>query len=543
MSLKIKSILGVLLCTVALNSCKAPKPLVSKPNSPKKEMPQVVEKSVPVSPEIKKEVKVEVKAPDVQIFKASPYVMREFRAAWIATVGNINWPSRMGLSTQQQQDEAIKLLDFLKDHNYNAVIFQARPQADALYESNLEPWSFFLSGEVGKAPEPYYDPLNFWINAAHDRGLELHVWLNPYRAHHTMGGDLSLKSMVKKRPELMASLMNGMWWMDPSKKATQDHSSAVVMDIVKRYDVDGIHFDDYFYPYASYNNGQDFPDSESYQAYLKTGGKLLKPDWRRAAVNGFVKRIYEEIKTEKPEVKFGISPFGIWRPGYPASISGMDQYNELYADAKLWLNEGWIDYFTPQLYWKINQTAQSFPVLLGWWEGENTLKRHLWPGLRIDYGGDDANTDEIVNQIMLTRGMVAESKGTAHWSISPLLKYPKLSKALVDGPYKKQALVPASPWLDKRLPEAPLVSTKIEGNKVVISWGHSKIEEVYNWVVFYKYENTWDYKILDRTKNGIELALNLEVNEKNNVLTFIGVTAVDKTGNQSTFNEIKILIK
>ncbi len=543
MSLKIKSILGVLLCTVALNSCKAPKPLVSKPNPSKKEVPQVVEKSVPVSPEIKKEVEVKVKIPDVQPFKASPYVMREFRAAWIATVGNINWPSRIGLTTQQQQDEAIKLLDFLKDHNYNAVIFQARPQADALYESNLEPWSFFLSGEVGKAPEPYYDPLNFWINAAHDRGLELHVWLNPYRAHHTMGGDLSLKSIVKKRPELMASLMNGMWWMDPSKKATQDHSSAVVMDIVKRYDVDGIHFDDYFYPYASYNNGQDFPDSESYQAYLKTGGKLLKSDWRRAAVNGFVKRIYEEIKTEKPKVKFGISPFGIWRPGYPASISGMDQYNELYADAKLWLNEGWIDYFTPQLYWKINQTAQSFPVLLGWWESENTLKRHLWPGLRIDYGGDDANTDETVNQIMLTRGMVAESKGTVHWSISPLLKYPKLSKALIDGPYKKQALVPASPWLDKRLPEAPLVTTKLEDNNVVVSWDHPKLEAVYNWVVFYKYETSWDYRILDRTKNGIELALNSEVNEKNNVLTFIGVTAVDKTGNQSTFNEIKIPIK
>ncbi|OBX26871.1 uncharacterized lipoprotein YddW (UPF0748 family) [Gelidibacter algens] len=540
MSLKIKSVLLVLLCTAALYSCKSTKPVLSKPNPPKKEVRQVIKKPEPISPEIKKEVEVEVKTPAVQPFKTSPYVMREFRAAWIATVGNINWPSKIGLSTQQQQDEAIKLLDFLKAHNYNAVIFQARPQADALYESNLEPWSFFLSGEVGQAPEPYYDPLNFWINAAHDRGLELHVWLNPYRAHHTMGGEVSPKSIVKKNPELMASLMNGMWWMDPSKKATQDHSSAVVMDIVKRYDVDGIHFDDYFYPYASYNNGQDFPDSESYQAYLKAGGKLAKPDWRRAAVNGFVKRIYEEIKAEKPEVKFGISPFGIWRPGYPASISGMDQYNELYADAKLWLNKGWIDYFTPQLYWKINQTAQSFPVLLGWWESENTQKRHLWPGLRIDYGGDDANKDETVNQIMLTRGMVPESKGTVHWSISPLLKYPKLSKALIDGPYKKQALVPASPWLDKLLPEAPLVSTKIDGNKVIVSWDHPALDEVYNWVVFYNYENGWDYKILDRTKNAIALSLNLEVNEKKNPLTVIGVTAVDKTGNQSSFNEIRI---
>jgi len=543
MSLKIKSILVLLLCTVALNSCKSTKPAVSKPSPPKKELPQAVEKPNPSSPEIIKEIEAEENTSTAQPFKPSPYLMREFRAAWIATVANINWPSKSGLSTQQQQDEAIKLLDFLKDHNYNAVIFQARPQADALYQSDLEPWSFFLSGEVGKAPNPYYDPLNFWIEAAHDRGMELHVWLNPYRAHHSTGGAVSPKSMVKKHPEFMVGLKNGMWWMDPSKQATQDHSSAVVMDLVKRYDIDGIHFDDYFYPYASYNKGQDFPDSESYQAYLKTGGKLTKPDWRRDEVNGFVERIYNEIKAEKPEVKFGISPFGIWRPGYPKSISGMDQYNELYADAKLWLNKGWIDYFTPQLYWKINQTAQSFPVLLGWWEGENSQDRHLWPGINIDFGGDAANVDETINQIMLTRGMVAESKGTVHWSISPLLKYPNLAKALVDGPYKKQALVPASPWLDEVLPEAPSVSTKIEGNIVKVSWDHQQISDVSNWVVFYKYGNNWDYKILDRTKNSIEFSHYLKEKEKKDPLTFIGVTSVDKTGNQSTFNEIKIEAK
>lgn len=411
------------------------------------------------------------------------------------------------------------------------------------YQSDLEPWSYFLSGEVGKAPDPYYDPLDFWIKSAHERGMELHVWLNPYRAHHSTGGPIAPKSMVKMHPEFMVSLKNGMWWMDPSKQATQDHSAAVVMDIVKRYDVDGIHFDDYFYPYASYNKGADFPDSEVYQAYIKSGGKLSKPDWRREGVNNFVERIYKEIKAEKPQVKFGISPFGIWRPGYPKSISGMDQYNELYADAKLWLNKGWLDYFTPQLYWKINQTAQSFPVLLGWWEGENSQDRHLWPGINIDFGGDAANVDETINQIMLTRGMIAESKGTVHWSIAPLLKYPNLSKALVDGPYKKQALVPASPWLDEVLPEAPTVSAKIEGNRVKISWSHSAITDVSNWVVFYKYGNNWDYKILDRTENATDFTHYLKEKEKKDPLTFIGVTAVDRTGNQSTFNEIKIEAK
>lgn len=574
MSLKIKSVLLLLFLAVAFHSCKSPK-VVSRPSPPKREVPRVVAKPKPSLPETKpsrpatkaevkedfkedhkkeinkeinKEAKVEVKdaieskekteiAPQ---FNHSPFVMREFRAAWIATVANINWPSKPGLTTQQQQDEAIKLLDFLKAHHYNAVIFQARPQADALYHSPLEPWSYFLTGEVGKAPSPWYDPLQFWIEAAHDRGMELHVWLNPYRAHHTTSGAVAPKSLVKTKPELMVGLKNGMWWMDPSKPATQEHASAVVMDILKRYDVDGIHFDDYFYPYASYNGGQDFPDTESYQSYLKSGGKLSKPDWRRAAVNRFVKRIYQEIKAEKPEVKFGISPFGIWRPGYPQSITGMDQYNELYADAKLWLNEGWIDYFTPQLYWKIDQVGQSFPVLLSWWETENIQNRHLWPGLRIDYGGDAANVDETINQIMLTRGMAAESKGTAHWSISPLLKYPNLSKALVEGPYKKQALVPASPWLNDQLPDAPVVDALINGDKVVVSWNHAESSSVFNWVVFYKYADTWEYIILDKTKNSFELSLYLDELESRDLLTSIGVTAVNKSGNQSSFNEIEI---
>ncbi len=501
---------------------------------------EVVVDTMPFPTTVKEKTSETASPEMVSEFIASPFVMREFRAAWVATVANINWPSRNGLSTQEQQEEALKLLDFLKAHNYNAVIFQARPQADALYESNLEPWSYFLSGEVGKAPSPYYDPLQFWIDAAHQRGMELHVWLNPYRAHHGTGGAVVPKSLVRTSPDIMVPLRNGMWWMDPSKQATQDHSAAVVMDIVKRYNIDGIHFDDYFYPYASYNGGQDFPDAESYKAYVNTGGKLSKPDWRRAAVNKFVKRIYHEIKAEKPEVKFGISPFGIWRPGFPHSIRGLDQYNELYADAKLWLNEGWIDYFTPQLYWEINKVGQSFPLLLNWWEKENTQNRHLWPGIRIDYGRNAANVNETMNQIDLTRKMVSESKGTAHWSIGSLLKDPMLTKALVEGPYKNQALVPASPWLNATPPQAPVVETKFADHKITISWTHDASEAILNWVVFYKYDETWEYVILDRTKQSIELPLYNGNLEKRHPLTGIGVTAVDKTGNQSSFNSMVV---
>ncbi len=534
-----KLILLALVFLVLMAGCKAKKPVAKKPNErPRAEIPVVTKKDIPEPPvapvpEVIKEVIEEKVLPPVQIFKEAPFVMREFRAAWVATVANINWPSKSGLSTAEQQKEAIVLLDFLQKHNYNAVIFQVRPQADALYKSNLEPWSFFLSGVQGKAPEPYYDPLHFWIEEAHDRGLELHVWLNPYRAHHSTGGPIAETSVVKKHPELVVGLKNGMYWMDPSKKGTQDHTAAVVMDIVKRYDIDGVHFDDYFYPYASYNRGADFPDAESYAAYLKSGGKLSKPDWRREAVNTFVERIYGEIKAENPKIKFGISPFGIYRPGIPKSIAGLDQFSELYADAKLWLNKGWIDYYSPQLYWKINQVKQSFPVLLGWWESENTQNRHLWPGINIDFGGDALNIDETINQIMLTRGMLPVSKGSIHWSIGPLLKYPSLSAALLAGPYQREALVPASPWIDPLLPEAPVVTADIVENNVKVSWEHPGMDEVFKWVLYFKNNGAWDYEILNRTETSY-LLKNTPKNGK------VGVTAIGRSGNESSFNEVSI---
>ncbi|MDX1760752.1 MAG: family 10 glycosylhydrolase, partial [Christiangramia sp.] len=455
------------------------------------------------------------------------------------TVANINWPSKSGLSTYQQQQEALKLLDFLQSHNFNAVIFQVRPQADALYQSDLEPWSYFLSGEQGKAPEPFYDPLEFWIKEAHKRGLELHVWLNPYRAHHTTGGEVTSSSIIKKKPELAVELANGMWWLDPAKQETQDHASAVVMDIVKRYDIDGVHFDDYFYPYDSYNDGKDFPDEKTYAAYKANNGNLLKSDWRRDQVNRFVKRIYDEIKSEKPYVKFGLSPFGIWRPGYPESVTGYDQYEKLYADAKLWLNEGWIDYFTPQLYWQINQYGQSFPELLGWWESENTKARHLWPGINVGLGGDEKNIDETINQVMITRGMLPESKGTVHWSIGPLTKHEKLAKAILEGPYRKKALVPPSPWLDDTAPKTPEFSANIERDRLQMNWTTEEPAEVSKYVLWFKYEEgKWDYKILDGDVSNY--SLQYIVGEKKRALDKIGITAVDRLGNQSDFKEIDL---
>ncbi len=460
---------------------------------------------------------------------AIPMVSREFRAAWVATVANINWPSKPGLSTEQQQKEAIALLDFLQQHHFNAVIFQVRPQADALYKSELEPWSYYLTGTQGKVPEPFYDPLQFWIEAAHARGLELHVWLNPYRAHHVAGGPVTETSVVKTKPELVVHLKEGYWWFDPSLKATQDHGVKVVMDIVKRYAIDGVHFDDYFYPYASYNKNEDFPDSLSWNRYRQEGGQLSRSDWRRQSVNTFIERLYGEIKKEKKQVKFGLSPFGIWRPGYPASIQGFDQYEELYADAKRWLNKGWIDYFSPQLYWPINRYAQSYPVLLGWWSGENTMQRHLWPGISVGRDTSAANTTEVINQIMIARGMLPQSSGVVHWSISSVTKNPRLAKALIEGPYKQPALVPASTWLDNKAPVAPEVKFVQQENAVTVNWSHPDEPDVFRWVLYHKYGNIWTYTILNRQ----DRSLSLKMQEGAGRLNAVMLSAVDRSGNES----------
>lgn len=466
----------------------------------------------------------------------SPKIQREFRAAWVASVANINWPSKSGLTTQQQQDEAIVLLDMLKRNNFNAVIFQVRPQADAFYKSDLEPWSYYLTGVQGQAPNPYYDPLEFWVNAAHERGLELHVWLNPYRAHHISGGPVSEHSVVTKHPDLVVKLKLGYWWFDPSKKGTQDLAFKVVNDIVKRYDIDGVHFDDYFYPYEEYNGGADFPDNESYAEYQKRGGKLARGDWRRDHVNKFVEKLYKQIKAEKKHVKFGISPFGVWRPGYPESIRSMNQYDKLYADAKLWLNKGWIDYYMPQLYWKINAIQQSFPVLLGWWQQENTKNKHLWPGISSAQGGGEKNSDEVINQIMITRGMTPKSPGISHWSIGALTRNEMLQNDLLAGPYKEEALVPASPWLDKKAPVALSVSKEDRGVDLYIKWQAKDEKDVFKYVVYTQYGSTWTYRTLNAKSTFFQVPKVAEINPKTKAtanLKAIKVTAVDRTGNES----------
>jgi uncharacterized lipoprotein YddW (UPF0748 family) len=410
-----------------------------------------------------------------------PSIQREFRGAWVASVANIDWPSKPGLTSWQQQSELVAILDRAVDLNLNAILLQVRPAADALYDSPLEPWSEYLTGREGRPPEPYYDPLKFAVTEAHKRGLELHAWFNPYRAKHPSAKSAHASTHISvTHPELVRTY--GRYeWMDPGEPKVIAQTLRVMLDVVKRYDVDGIHIDDYFYPYPEVGRDSQpvpFPDSSSYAAYLKSGGKLDRDDWRRHSVDTLIQQIYQRTKALKPWVKVGISPFGIWRPGYPEQIKGFDSYEKLYGDSRKWLREGWVDYFTPQLYWPISQTAQSYPVLLDWWLSENVKGRHIWPGhndSRAAGGGAGWGPDELNNQIRATRA--SKATGDIHFSMRTLmpmggvrrdsvlvavatqppreLAAAALSQRLRAELYAMPALIPASPWLSSAKPPIP----------------------------------------------------------------------------------------
>lgn len=398
--------------------------------------------------------------------------MREFRAVWVATVANIDYPSKPGLPVSALKSEMIAILDKCKELNLNAVILQVRPSADALYKSDLEPWSWYLTGEQGQAPADGFDPLTFAIDEAHKRGLELHAWCNPYRAlHPAQKSGTASNHLARTNPGIVKQYGTYLW-MDPGEKAVQDRSFDVFMDLVNRYDLDGIHIDDYFYPYPVTEGGNkvDFPDNESYAKYWSSGGRLGKKDWRRKNVDDFIQRFYTSLKATRPTVKFGISPFGIYRPGVPTGIrAGIDQYDELYADCLRWYREGWLDYYTPQLYWPIDQAPQAYPVLLKYWAEQNAKGRHFWPGnytSRTNPQDGNWKPSELTNQIKLTRQQ-SGSDGNVHFSMKALMKnFNGVSDALKKDSYAKPALVPASPWLDSEAPGVPEVESAVgaDGN-------------------------------------------------------------------------------
>lgn len=415
----------------------------------------------------------------------------EFRACWVASVANIDWPSQRGLSSQQQQEEAIAILDQQKALGMNAVILQIRPAADALYASDLEPWSRYLSGVQGKAPQPYYDPLAFWIEECHKRGMEFHAWLNPYRVAQNSQEPLSTTHIAFQHPEWIINYGNKLYF-DPGIPGVRAFITRVVQDIVRRYDVDAIHMDDYFYPYPL---SEAFPDTASFALYNRGFAADSIADWRRENVDITIKMLNDSIKGVKPWVKFGISPFGVWRnraddPEGSDTRAGITNYDHLYANIIKWQELGWIDYCLPQLYWYIGHPAADFEVLVKWWQ-KHTYNRAMYIGqapYRIDPNSSTAEwrqADQMPKQIRMLRAMPGIG-GSAYFSNKSFSKnLLGFQDSLKNDLYKHPAIVPPMPWLDS-VPPAPVLKVRKSGRK--IKWkvaGHaSEMDKAWQFVVY-----------------------------------------------------------
>lgn len=427
---------------------------------------------------------------------------REFRGVWVASVVNIDWPSSPDLSVEEQKAELLDILNRMESLNLNALVLQIRPNGDALYASEIEPWSGWLTGTQGKAPQPFYDPLEFAIAESHKRNIELHAWFNPYRAKMPSEKyPLTANHIASVYPQY-AYQYGDLLWMDPAVKEIQDWTYNVIMDVVRRYDVDGIHIDDYFYPYPK--EGISFPDDATYRAYQAAGGTLSRPDWRRENVNQMIQRIWAGIKAEKPYVKFGISPFGIYRPGKAEGIVGFDQYEGLYADVKKWLDEGWLDYLAPQLYWRIDPPQQSYPVLLQWWSENNPLRRHIYAGNYLSkLDGTNWPISEFERQVEISR---QQSDNLSLGNIFFSMKVFKENRLGINDRFKNSvyyspALPPAMPWLDA-VPPAPPTQVTAQAN--TITWNRAPSNDIRYWTVYQLNGNNWELvKILNSATNSL----------------------------------------
>lgn len=413
----------------------------------------------------------------------------EFRGVWVATVNNIDWPSKPGLTVEQQKAEAITLLDLMKKNGMNAVIFQVRPTADAFYYSELEPWSRYLTGTPGK--NPGYDPLQFWIEEAHKRQMELHAWFNPYRVTQKADEPLAASHIAFKYPDWIIQY-GGKLYFNPALDETRQFIAAVVQDVVARYDVDAIHMDDYFYPYPV--AGEAFPDAVEFAANPR--GFVDITDWRRDNVDKTIELISRTIKATKPWVKFGISPFGVWRnidkdPRGSMTRAGVSNYDDLYADILKWLENGWIDYVTPQLYWQIGHPAADFTTLSNWWS-KNSFSRDVYLGhalYKIEANAsipEWKDPNEMPRQIEITRANDG-LRGSVFYSAVHLKRdLLGLQTKLQQQLYSYPSLTPTMPWIDYTAPQTP-VKFRHKGRK--LQWAKpsftNPMDEAKRYIVYF----------------------------------------------------------
>lgn len=418
---------------------------------------------------------------------------REFRAVWVATVHNIDWPSERGLSAETQQKEFIALIDHHHRMGMNAIIVQVRASGDAFYKSEYEPWSEWLTGEQGKAPEPFYDPLSFMIKAAHERGMEFHAWLNPFRGvSHTRFSSVSKDHISKRKPEWFFRHKNTLYF-NPGIPAVRTYLTNIVQDIVQKYDVDGVHFDDYFYPYR--NAGEIVNDWQSYREYGQNYDRIS--DWRRANIDAFIHQVSNSIQTTKPHVKFGISPIGIWRNKKDdprgSNTTSFSSYDMVYADVRKWLEKGWLDYVAPQLYWSTSHPGANYTELLNWWS-ENSFGRHVYVGhamfkVKKNIAKRWHNPHELPKQLEMRRNN-PDVHGGIFYSANSFNGNPhQIEELLQNNFHRHSALTPSMPWKDNIPPLAPLnAQISYQNGETHISWEAPKPaadrEKAHHYVIY-----------------------------------------------------------
>lgn len=445
---------------------------------------------------------------------------REMRGVWIASVKNLDYPSSGFLSVKQQKEEFIEMLTYFSGIGINAVFFQVRPAADAFFPSKYEPWSEWLTGKQGKAPEPYYDPLKFMIKECHKRNIQFHAWINPFRAVATIEfADIAENHITKRKPDWFFTYGINKYF-NPGIPEVREYITKIIKDIVLRYDIDGIHFDDYFYPYPikdEHNIIVTIPDSQTFQKY-NTGFSTIE-DWRRNNLNLFIKDVYDAVKTEKPNVSFGVAPSGVWRNKSKdpegSNTRGLAHYDYLYSDVLKWLKEGWIDYVAPQLYWSVGNKYADYITLVNWW-CKHTYGKQLYIGQAVYNAGKDAasvawrNPDELPEQIRINRQNPVVSGSIYYRAKSLILNPLGFSDSLRYHFYKEKVLPPEIPRIqiidtsiiadndeikiiDAHKP-IKVFATKL-GNKIMISWEDAEYSSD-NLYTVYKFKD-YDFKYTD----------------------------------------------
>ncbi len=484
----------------------------------------------------------------IQLLSGAP--KEDFRAVWIATVARLDWPSSSTVSSQKNQ--MITMLNTLEAYQFNAIVFQIRPSCDAFYDSPLEPWSSWLTGTEGKAPSPYYDPLQFVIEEAHQRGIEVHAWFNPYRAKYSTAGtssghvynthpewileiggkgeDTSVRSMDERfLPKTKATYI-----LDPGKEAVREYVLDVIADVATRYDIDGVHMDDYFYPYSGISN----EDAETFDE--ESRGFTNIDDWRRDNVNLLIQGIHDTLNVINPRIKFGMSPFGIWKNGVPTGIVGLDAYSAIYCDAVTWLDEQWIDYVTPQLYWPFGG-GQDYGKLMPWWAGiANRNNRHLYVG-HAAYRITNWSAGEMPRQLRLNRKTEA-SLGSVffRYAHTPGSNPLGFRDSLRNNYYQYPAVPPSMTWKDSIPAPAPKnFQITFNESDVVLSWEHGEMTEAHDDTAYRYLVYKWPVnEDLDPENNAHLLAVlpafgPLTYTDDDFINYQYGITSQDRLSNES----------